>query len=585
MVSTPSPSPAEAPRNLAELHDATKQTSFIEELAKNHKLTPEEKTKFTEKYKKAITELSEKHKDKKDIVITEINEILKTFKDSLQHEKNDEDDLTDISPNTPDKDKEDVDTGKETLWDREIDEHIKQLSDKIEAKLNAPATPEKTEEVPPETQNDIQTAKKFFENKGVKIDTATIQQWNWLRDLFKKLILWLYGILERFGVNVSNAKAKLEGYKDYISKQKVEETFKVLSGYMGDSVKGITEIKDKEALIDKMEWLGLPLLYGADNLLAGPIMKLIFTGEKSAWDDLPEDFDHDIIKTIRGKYLTLNDNPRALGGMNTSQRLNEIFTIDENRKGEYITRYEDDQEERETKEKTEWGPILGPAEAPKETETITEKILEETEKISKETEKIADDYTKAATPEGKKVKKDIAEKNLKLVTEKQTTAKIENKKILDEYAKNSDNKEYEEKARKSEEAVKKINEIVKLVENIFKKIETEGASELPPLDPTDRNNLIYYDWKLYKNIKNHWDPEYLEMYYENNVLKLSEFGKKIKHKKWDIKSLIEKWCKVIPNWEANDVLRGPNVELNLVKGVWIYVKPEYFAGKLRNIKV
>jgi hypothetical protein len=97
--------------------------------------------------------------------------------------------------------------------------------------------------------------------------------------------------------------------------------------------------------------------------------------------------------------------------------------------------------------------------------------------------------------------------------------------------------------------------------------------------------LIYYDWKLYKNIKNHWDPEYLEMYYENNVLKLSEFGKKIKHKKWDIKSLIEKWCKVIPNWEANDVLRGPNVELNLVKGVWIYVKPEYFAGKLRNIKV
>ena len=115
MVSTPSPSPAEAPRNLAELHDATKQTSFIEELAKNHKLTPEEKTKFTEKYKKAITELSEKHKDKKDIVITEINEILKTFKDSLQHEKNDEDDLTDISPNTPDKDKEDTDTGKEIL--------------------------------------------------------------------------------------------------------------------------------------------------------------------------------------------------------------------------------------------------------------------------------------------------------------------------------------------------------------------------------------------------------------------------------------------------------------------------------------
>ena len=97
-------------------------------------------------------------------------------------------------------------------------------------------------------------------------------------------------------------------------------------------------------------------------------MKLIFTGEKSAWDDLPEDFDHDIIKTIRGKYLTLQKNPKSLGGKTTLQRLNEIFTIDEDKKREYITRYEDDQEERETKEKPETGPILGPAEAPKELE-------------------------------------------------------------------------------------------------------------------------------------------------------------------------------------------------------------------------
>lgn len=45
-----------------------------------------------------------------------------------------------------------------------------------------------------------------------------------------------YGMLEGFGMDVRNQKARLEGYKNYESKQIVDETFKVLSGYMGDSV-------------------------------------------------------------------------------------------------------------------------------------------------------------------------------------------------------------------------------------------------------------------------------------------------------------------------------------------------------------
>ncbi len=43
-------------------------------------------------------------------------------------------------------------------------------------------------------------------------------------------------MLEGWGVDVRNLKAKAEGYKNYESKQKVEETFKVLSQYMGDSL-------------------------------------------------------------------------------------------------------------------------------------------------------------------------------------------------------------------------------------------------------------------------------------------------------------------------------------------------------------
>ena len=116
---------------------------------------------------------------------------------------------------------------------------------------------------------------------------------------------------------------------------------------MGDSIKSITDIKDREALISKMEGLGLPIMNG-DNLLSAPIMQIIFTGDKNAWNNLPDDFDKDILRAIRGKYLTLKDNPKSTGGMNSLQKLNEIFTIEEVRKEEYLVRYEDAEEERDS---------------------------------------------------------------------------------------------------------------------------------------------------------------------------------------------------------------------------------------------
>ena len=38
-------------------------------------------------------------------------------------------------------------------------------------------------------------------------------------------------------------------------------------------------------------------------------MKFIFTGEKDAWGELPNDMDRDTLRAVRGKYLTLRDNP------------------------------------------------------------------------------------------------------------------------------------------------------------------------------------------------------------------------------------------------------------------------------------
>lgn len=154
-TNTPSPSSVETPQKLVDLHESSKQKSFIDELAKSHGLTEPEKQKFTEKYQKAIDELLKKYEGKKDVIIGEISDILGKFKESIQHEKNDDDDITEFSSQSPDRDKTDTDSEKK-LGDKEIDDHIKQLSDKIESKLNAPT-------VTPETNPQGQVAQQVVE--------------------------------------------------------------------------------------------------------------------------------------------------------------------------------------------------------------------------------------------------------------------------------------------------------------------------------------------------------------------------------------------------------------------------------------
>ncbi len=109
---SPNTSPNEAPKNLSDLHDLNQQNRLLEDIAKSHGLNDEEKKMFTEKYKKAVDNLLQKYQGKKEIIISEIGDILQKFKDSIQHEKNDDDDFTEFSANTPDKDVTDVDNEK-----------------------------------------------------------------------------------------------------------------------------------------------------------------------------------------------------------------------------------------------------------------------------------------------------------------------------------------------------------------------------------------------------------------------------------------------------------------------------------------
>lgn len=230
MANTPSTSPAEAPeiKSIKELQD--KKSDALKYLQDIPGLTPEERTGFEAEYEAALKALESKTDLEKQKDIGSIKAELEKLKSALKNEKEDENEEVDQ--------KEDDETGKQKLnVEKEIRGRLDEFKKNIENKLNPSTTPETpTEPVPPATQSAIQDAQKFFENKGVKLDTAPAQT-NWVANMFKKLVLGFYSMLEGFGIDVRGMKAKLEGYKDYVSKQKVDETFKVLSGYMGESVK------------------------------------------------------------------------------------------------------------------------------------------------------------------------------------------------------------------------------------------------------------------------------------------------------------------------------------------------------------
>jgi hypothetical protein len=211
----------------------------------------------------------------------------------------------------------------------------------------------------------------------------------------------------------------------------------------------------------------------------------------------------------------------------------------------------------------------------------TETISAEVAQLVEEAERIANEYTSAGT-ERRKIIKNIVTEKLKAAKDKQTQAVEENKKTQANYAAKTDDKVLEEMAKKSDEAIKKIEVSIVRIENAMKKVETEGASELEPLDPADSNNLVYFNNKLYQ-AAGYW---YKEVYYDGELKRSMTWDNLGSAYTGDREGLAKKWCKVIPYGEANTIIKQLNDQDKwLTSGGWIYVDQKHFAGKLRNIKV
>lgn len=73
-------------------------------------------------------------------------------------------------------------------------------------------------------------------------------------------------------------------------------------------------------------------------------MKIIFTGDESAWENLPNDFDTSMLEAVRGKYLAMQDAPGSMSNMSTAEKLKELFTIEDDRKQDYIALYQSDRD-------------------------------------------------------------------------------------------------------------------------------------------------------------------------------------------------------------------------------------------------
>jgi len=276
---------------------------------------------------------------------------------------------------------------------------------KTESATAAPEAPKPAEPTSPE----IAAAVAFFKEEGEFVETNTapketlgsrigkyiMDAWNGLVIAFKEMI-WQ---------DVSNEKAQLEWYKDALSKKKVEWMVSGLIPYMGWSLDKASVAK-KEWLAKHIEWTGVPLVYTSENgnqqiMIAPQVMKYVFEwkgGEKlqNILKNNPEAFEN--IQAVRGKYLSL-DNGASIADISATDRVKEIFTVEEDRKGDYIQLANDQANISESSDTIlpiipiEWiapvesGPVTPEAQANKLNEAQkADRDLEEAKRISPETE-------------------------------------------------------------------------------------------------------------------------------------------------------------------------------------------------------
>lgn len=293
---------------------------------------------------------------KKDWEHKEMEEIVKFIKEN-------KDKITRITRVELDQLKADlIDSDSVLGWKLNIKDDQVETQETQAAITTPPETPKEENKAEGPEEKAIQQAKNFFaleETDEIKVASkAPFTLGSWLGKMIQGFILKMK---EAFGLDVSEDKAKMEGYSNYDMQQKCAIVLGALSPYMGKGIEALYgpkegSKKNEESLVRLIEWAWIPTKYARSSL------KYIFTGDNTTLDKLPSSIKTETLQAIRGKYL-LADEDGSLKEKTSREKLEDIFTIEPEEVGTYIQRAEDEEDANK-----HYTAILGPLEGPKEAE-------------------------------------------------------------------------------------------------------------------------------------------------------------------------------------------------------------------------
>jgi hypothetical protein len=511
------------------------------------------------------------------------------------------------------------------------------------------------------TDTNVIAAQKFLQAEWIQAPEITTKQWWGLGKIFQEIII---SIMEGIGMDTSNWKAKLEWYKDITNKYLVEQTMKWFEKYLGKDTK--ISLENQIQLVEHMNTC-VPLMSGR-SIFSAPIIEFVFTGNGDlvTWT-LGNSTYYRRLSAIRGKYLTLNDDTNVVDNRDADEKLKDIFTIEPGKEHAYITRYNEDVEEkaRETEETSHTTtestlPTTLPTEEPESyIKTPPEDRIQQLTDAERADVELAWAQKDLATtntiidPTEKQTKKDIANERIKkakeevgkiisttqwdidigreVIADDATQARLEKEwamrevkrieTLLESLPNDPEQKEELEKAKKRQQDCEKRETIFKKALERIDKIKNnyvsgndkkakdaldalyeiedvlyntdksapkreeentpEWSPELTPLDPRDKNNLLFFEWKLYQVSQGPYDKIFKEIVFKDWTLQGYETNTFIPLT--EIKNNPTKY-KAITYEDAQEIIKGLTTEqMNLKDGKWIYVEPGHFAGKLRGI--
>lgn len=312
----------------------TKKEDVLNHLKSISNLTEDEKQWLTDTYNQALGELNAKTDDEKNKVIGNMSNLITTLRDKITQEKNDKDELKDETIDSETEIQNQIlDIENETKW--RLEDFKNSLESELVSNTSTNAPNGTVEQTPSEVISEVS---EFFQKPaGTSLSTEVEGP----KSFISKMLLELATTLKDtpfIGAFLAPMIAKIEWYGDggLETKQIAEEACNAINKHASNFK--VTKVSDKVALVIKMQEIWLPIIHTdgeSKTSYATQIIDYIFTGKIEHLEALPHDTNTDMIKAVRGKFLTDKDD-ETLKNKEPISKLLWLFDINESNKDSMI---------------------------------------------------------------------------------------------------------------------------------------------------------------------------------------------------------------------------------------------------------